>query len=219
MERARRRLVALLACLVLVAVAVLVTTPVSQDGVRDAVDGLGVLGPPAFVLLTAALGLAFVPGPLLAGASGALFGIALGFVVTVASSVLSAVAALVIARRAGRDGVAALEHPGHRRLAASTALARRHGTLAVVLQRLAPGIPDAPLSYGFGLAGLSVGQIALGTLVGTAPRALSYSALGDAGARADTTQAVLAGAGLALSLILGAAIAAAAWRRRPGDAG
>lgn len=154
-------------------------------------------------MLAALLGAALVPGPILAGVSGILFGAALGTVVTIASSTLGAVIALLIARHTARAQFVELSGP---RLKALTALAERHGTVAVIVQRLAPGIPDAPVSYLFGLLGVRVWQIALGTAVGAAPRAFSYTSIG---ASIDDPGSPLAYAGIAgvvITAIVGAEV-------------
>ena len=73
------------------------------------------------------------------------------------------------------------------------------------MARLVPGPPDAPVSYLFGLLGLRVWQIALGTAIGAAPRALSYTAIG---ASLDDDGSLLAYAGIGgvvLTALLGAA--------------
>lgn len=118
-----------------------------------------------------------MPGGILAATSGLLFGAALGTLVTIAASTLSAVISLLLGRHAGgeplRRGTVDRE-----RLTALADLARVHGTAAVAIQRLAPLIPDAPVSYVFGALGLRVWQIALGTVIGSAPRAFAYTSIG-----------------------------------------
>lgn len=163
---------------------------------RDWVEPLGAAAPPAYVVLSAVLGAALVPGPLLAATSGLLFGAALGTAVTIAASTLSAILSLVVGRHAGR---AHLE-PRARPLAE---LAQRHGTLAVALQRLAPFIPDAPVSYLFGALGLRVWQIALGTMLGSAPRAFSYTSIGASLDDPGSPLAVAGWAGVAVTGVVG----------------
>ena len=41
-------------------------------------------------------------------------------------------------------------------------------------------VPDGPFNYAFGVAGVAVWPLVLGTLIGSAPRAFAYTALGDA---------------------------------------
>lgn len=143
--------------------------------VRGWIEPLGAIAAPAYVLLAALLGAALVPGPVLAGVSGLLFGAVLGTLVTISAAVLGAVIALLTARHAA--GAQFADVSG-RRLQALAALAERHGVLGVIVQRLAPGVPDAPCSYLFGLLGVRVWQIAAGTAIGAAPRAFSYTSIG-----------------------------------------
>lgn len=146
-----------------------------QGRVRDWVEAFGPGAPLAYLVLSALLGLLLVPGPLLAGVSGVLFGPILGTAVTLASAIGSAVLALLVARTVGEPGMRELSGP---RLESLRGTLERHGTLAVIAQRLVPGLPDGPCNYAAGLVRIGSGQIALGTLVGSAPRAFSYTALG-----------------------------------------
>ena len=172
---ARWRLVALVGVLVVVAVVVLADPP-DLRGLRAAVAATGVWAPLVYLVASAALGAVFVPGPLLAAASGVLFGPVTGTVVTIGSAVASALLSWAGGRGAGYAGVR--DVLGQERAAVVAGFTRRHGTLGVLAQRLVPGIPDSPLSWAFGALGLGAPQVGLGTLVGTAPRAFSYSALG-----------------------------------------
>jgi uncharacterized membrane protein YdjX (TVP38/TMEM64 family) len=69
--------------------------------VRDWADSIGPLAPLLFVAVSASLTTLMFPGPLLAGASGLLFGVALGFPVSLASAVLGACLAFLISRYLG----------------------------------------------------------------------------------------------------------------------
>jgi len=171
----KTRLVLLLASLVAAFLVFWVGDLLSEARVREWVDAFGPGAPLAYVVVSALLGLALVPGPLLAGVSGLLFGAALGTAVTLAASVGSAVLALLLARRIGRDGMAEVSGPRLERVAGAL---ERHGLVAVIVQRLTPGVPDAPASYAAGLLKVRPWQIALGTLIGAAPRGFSYTALG-----------------------------------------
>jgi uncharacterized membrane protein YdjX (TVP38/TMEM64 family) len=172
-----RRLVLLSVVLVALLAVAWILQPVSEGEVRRLVEPAGALAPVAYVAVAGALGALLIPGPLLAGASGLLFGTATGFVATLAASVASALIARWLGRRAGREAFE--QTAGPRPLAAAEAV-RRHGTLAVVAQRLAPVVPDGPFNYAFGVAGVAARPLVLGTLIGSAPRAFAYTALGDA---------------------------------------
>lgn len=196
------RLSAFSLVLVVIAATTLLVLPLSRSGVTDAVDRFGWAAPVAYVLLGAVLGALFVPGPLLAAGSGALFGTWEGVVVSISSSVLSAVVSTLVSRHAGRSSV---DDVSGARATALIALARRRGLLVVVLQRILPGVPDAPFSYAFGAIGIGVPAVALGTALGSGPRAFAYTALGDA---AVTSNGPLAAVAVIVGVVISVAGAA-----------
>ena len=147
----------------------------SPERVRAWVEPWGWAAPVAFLSVAVPLHASFVPGPLLAGASGLLFGPLLGTAVTLTSSICSAMVELTVGRRTGREG---MDRLGGRRYRAAAAWLERHGFWAVVTLRLAPLLPDAPVSYAAGLSHVRTWQFIAGTAVGAAPRAFAYTALG-----------------------------------------
>lgn len=149
---------------------------IDVDGVRDAVAATGPVAPLAYVVMSATLGAIFVPGPILAGGSGLLFGPVVGVFVTLASAVGTAVITSVIGRRAGRQSARALLGP--ERADRIDALIDRRGLWAVVAARFVPGLSDALASYTFGAFGVPVWQMAVGSFIGSAPRGFVYTALG-----------------------------------------
>ena len=162
----RARLALLAVVLVALFVVFGVMQVVSRDEVQDWIEPLGGWGAPVFAVVSAVLGCLLVPGPLLAAVSGVLFGTWTGFAVTLSSSVLAALIAFAVGRMLGQ---AEWRHRD---------LLRRRGLLAVVVQRLVPGLPDTPFNYAAGVAGVRAHHLALGTAIGVAPRALAYTALG-----------------------------------------
>ena len=210
MTPARLRLVALLLGLTALWVIFWVVRPIGEQDLRDALAPLGWTAPVAYVAASTVLGVLLVPGALLAAVAGLLFGPVTGTAATMAAAVLSALLARVVADRTGREGVAELPSPRLRRLEAGL---ERRGVWAVVVQRLLPGVPDAPCSYLFGLAGVKAWQVALGTFVGSAPRAFSYVALGDAAGTRDTKLALVAGAVLLATGVVGATVGLTVLRR------
>jgi uncharacterized membrane protein YdjX (TVP38/TMEM64 family) len=147
----------------------------SSERVRGWVDGAGVWAPLAFVVISAALTVAFFPGPLLAGASGLLFGTALGFPLSLTAAVLGACMAFLIARTVGRDAAERLAGP--RVKAVRDAIGRR-GFLSVLYARIVPGVPYNLVNYGAGLTAIRLPVFAGATALGAAPRAFAYTALG-----------------------------------------
>lgn len=210
MRSAKGRLAVFVGGLVLVAVAVLVLAPVGRHGLRDDLAPLGAAAPLGFVAVAGVLGALFVPGPVLAGASGLLFGTATGFFATLGATVVTAVLAVLSARGAGRPGVEELADP---RVRAVERLLGRRPVLAVAVQRLLPAVPDAPFSYLFGLAGLPLGAVVLGTLIGAAPRAFAYTAIGDGLGGGGRTIGVVGAIVLVVGAVAGAALGAILVRR------
>ncbi len=149
---------------------------IDVEEVRRAVSATGPAAPLTYVVVSAVLGALFVPGSILAAGSGLLFGPLLGIFVTLGAAVGTAVVASFVGRRAGRDSARALL--GTKRADRIDELIERRGLWAVVGQRFVPGISDALASYGFGAFGVPLWQMALGSLIGSVPRAFVYTALG-----------------------------------------
>ena len=112
---------------------------VDVEAVRRTVAATGPAAPLAYVVVSAALGAVFVPGPILAAGSGLLFGPLLGTLVTLGATVGTATIASLIGRRAGRDSARALL--GAERADRLDERIERGGLWAVVGQRFIPASP------------------------------------------------------------------------------
>ena len=197
-----------------VAIVVLVVRPTPEavrawvGDVRDWVDSIGPLAPLVFILVSAGLTPLMFPGPLLAGASGLLFGTALGFPVSLTSAVLGAVIAFLIARYVAGDAV---EHLAGPRLKALEALVSRRGFLSVLYARIAPGVPYTLVNYAAGLTRIPLLVFAAATALGAAPRAFAYTALGGSLGNLRSPEAAIA---VAVLLVMGTAGLALLYRER-----
>ncbi len=196
-------LVGLLAACVLVLAS---TGSLNARRVRDWVDGYGAAGPLVFIALSALLTVVLFPGPLLAGASGLLFGTALGFPVTLTAAVLGASIAFSLSRWWAHDAV--LELSGVRLLALRGWLERR-GFVSVLYARIAPGMPYTLVNYAAGLTSIRLGVFAGATALGAAPRAFAYTALGGSLGDLRSPAAIVA-----LVVLVGMALAGAVLLRR-----
>jgi uncharacterized membrane protein YdjX (TVP38/TMEM64 family) len=174
-RRAWLRLGALGAGLATALAVVLLTSGFSAQGVRDWVDGFGVAAPLVFIVVSAALTCALFPSPVLAGASGLLFGTALGFPVSLTAATLGASCAFLISRKVGFTAVDQLAGPRVRRIRAWIG---RRGFVAVLYARIVPGMPYTLVNYAAGLTPLRLPVFAAATALGAAPRAFAYTALG-----------------------------------------
>jgi uncharacterized membrane protein YdjX (TVP38/TMEM64 family) len=210
-RRARARLAGLAGALAVCVVALALSGSVSSDGVRDHLDGLGVAGPVVFVLVSSLLTVALFPGPLLAGASGLLFGTALGTPISVTAATLGASLAFSISRWWAHDAVAALAGPRLERV--QHVLAGRP-FLTVLYARIAPGMPYNLVNYAAGMTHIPLRTFALATAIGVAPRAFAYTALGGSLHDLGSPEAVVAFAVLVLMAVGGLVLARRDVRRR-----
>lgn len=183
----------------------------SAERVRDAVEDVGPLAPLAFIVLSAALTVAMFPGPLLAGASGLLFGTALGTPTSIVAATLGASAAFSVSRRFGAGAVDELAGP---RVRAIQEWIAARGFLAVLYARILPLIPYNVVNYAAGLTPLRLVTFAAATAIGCAPRAFAYTALGGSIHDLDSTEAIVAVAVLVVMGLGGMVIAALDLRAR-----
>jgi uncharacterized membrane protein YdjX (TVP38/TMEM64 family) len=177
----------------------LLIAPRSTAELRATLDGLGAASPLLYVVLATLLACALFPYPVLAAASGLLFGAGWGAVLATVAGTTGAVAAFQIARAWGAAPVDDLAGPRARRLLEAV---ERRGFAAVLYARILPGVPRGIVSYGAGLTAIGLYPYAAATAIGTAPRAFAYAALADAFAvnRPDSPEAVVA---IALLIALG----------------
>ena len=167
---------------------------------HDWVDGFGVAAPLVFIVVSASLTCALFPGPILAGASGLLFGTALGFPVALTAATLGASCAFLISRHVGLSAVEQLAGPRVRRIRDWIA---RRGFVAVLYARIVPGMPFALVNYASGLTRLRLPVFAAATALGAAPRAFAYTALGGSLGNWNSPETLVAAAVLVAMAVLG----------------
>jgi uncharacterized membrane protein YdjX (TVP38/TMEM64 family) len=149
-------------------------TAPSSGELRDWGDELGWSGPVLWPLVFGVLNFV-VPWPILAGATGVVFGTAVGTPVAVAGVLVATTLQLLAARHvAGSD----LRRRLQERAPRIDAALERNGFLAIFYSRLAPAVPWGPVNYAAGLARVRVREAVLGTLAGGSPKVFAYVALG-----------------------------------------
>ena len=205
-HRAERLRLALFAAIVLTLFLAALVSGVlpSAEEVEDWGDGLGVAGPIVFIPAAAAGLCLFVPGPVLAGAAGLLFGTAAGTPVALAFIVLGAVMQMSISRYLAGD---AARHLLPERVKRFDRFIEERGFWAVFYMRLAPAIPYNLVNYGAGLTSLKVRSMAAGTAVGAAPRSFAWVALGGSLDDLGAPEAKVAIALLVVMAVVGAYMA------------
>jgi uncharacterized membrane protein YdjX (TVP38/TMEM64 family) len=215
-DHAGRRLVLLrlggFAALLAVGLGAMVVTgsfPTASE-IRDRGDDLGefatILFVPAFVLLNFV-----IAWPILAGASGLLFGTAAGTPLAIAGVVAAALAQMAVARNL------AGAHAGRllpRRVRALEGFLQRKGAVAVMETRIVPTLPYGAVNYAAGLTTLRYRDMAVGTLVGGAPKVFAYTALGGSLTNLHAIEAKIA-----IALMVVVAVAGALLLRREVAAG
>jgi uncharacterized membrane protein YdjX (TVP38/TMEM64 family) len=186
---------------VLAALLIVATvTGLSARGVRDWVDGFGTAAPLVFIVVSAALTCALFPGPVLAAASGLLFGTWLGFPVSLTSATLGACCAFLISRRVGLGAVEQLAGP---RVQRARGWIGRRGFLSVLYARIIPGMPFTLVNYAAGLTPLRLPVFAGATAIGAAPRAFAYTALGGSFGDWRSPETIVAAVVLAMMALVG----------------
>jgi uncharacterized membrane protein YdjX (TVP38/TMEM64 family) len=179
------------------------TLPNSGE-VRDWADDLGWVGPVVFIPAAAGGLCLFVPGPVLAGAAGLLFGTAAGTPIALSFIVLGAVMQMWISRHLAGDAAAQLLPQRVKRF---DRFIEERGFWAVFYMRLAPAIPYNLVNYGAGLTSLKAQSMAAGTAVGGLPRTFAWVALGGNLDDLGSTEAKVAIALLVAMALFGAALA------------
>jgi uncharacterized membrane protein YdjX (TVP38/TMEM64 family) len=198
------RLAALAGVLAALVLTLALTGSLSATRVRGWVDGFGVAGPLVFIAVSASLTVVLFPGPVLAAASGLLFGTALGTPVSIASATLGATMAFCVARWWAHDAVVALAGP---RLQALRAWVGRRGFVTVLYARIAPGVPYTLVNYAAGLTPIALRSFVAATALGVAPRAFAYTALGGSLGNLGSPEALVA-IGVLVAMALGGLVLA-----------
>jgi uncharacterized membrane protein YdjX (TVP38/TMEM64 family) len=192
-------------------VAAVLLLPHSADGLRALATTAGAAAPliaiAAWIVLTPAL----FPGTVLAAAGGLAFGSGAGAALGWAGAVAGALAAFGIARAVGRGSA---EHLLAERFTRIRHMLEHRGFAAVLLARLAPGVPASWLNYVAGLSRVRVKHFAAAIVIGAAIRTVPYALLG-AGIGAGSPMAI----GIAVASIAAggcvAAVLALRLRRSP----
>jgi uncharacterized membrane protein YdjX (TVP38/TMEM64 family) len=161
--------------------------------------------PLIFLLAHVAASLLFVPRTMLGLVAGLIFGLWWGLAWAALGSVLGAVAGFLIARYLNNGWIDLENLP---KIGPVLLRAEACGWRAVTMLRLIPVIPHSFTNYALGLTQLSLGDYALGSLLGQLPMTVAYVSFGAAGGKAATGQegwlvpVIVGVAALALSILL-----------------
>jgi uncharacterized membrane protein YdjX (TVP38/TMEM64 family) len=194
------RRIALYAAAVAIVFGVLAATgnlPSAQE-VRDFGNSLGPAAPflyvPLFVLANF-----IIAWVILAGAAGLLFGTAAGTPLALAGVTLAALAQMAVSRGLAGEHRGKLLPPRTKRI---ENFLTENGAVAVMESRIVPVLPYGLVNYSAGLTHLRYRDMALGTVIGAAPKVFAYTALGGSLHDLTSPEAITA---IALLVILGIA--------------
>jgi uncharacterized membrane protein YdjX (TVP38/TMEM64 family) len=146
----------------------------SSSEARDFGDDLGPLAPILFVPLFVVANF-IIAWPILVGAGGLLFGTAAGTVLGLLGVTGAALAQMAVSHRLAGDHRGKLLPQRTKRV---ESFLIEHGAVAVMESRIVPVLPYGIVNYSAGLIHLSYAAMAIGTLVGAAPKVFVYAALG-----------------------------------------
>lgn len=193
---------------VLFAVVALTGSFPSAHDVRDWGESLGafalIAAVPGFVLLNF-----LIAWPILAGATGLMFGTAAGTPLALAGVTIASLAQMSVARYLAGDQAGRLIPERVRRV---EGFLQRSGTVAVMESRIVPVLPYGAVNLAAGLTSLRFRQMAIGTVVGAIPKVFGYVALGGSLENLHAPEAKLAVGLLVVLGIAGAIVARVQFR-------
>ncbi len=146
----------------------------SREGLEDFGDDLGPAGPLLWPFVFAGVSL-IVPWPIVAGATGLVFGPAVGTPLALAGVLLGSTLQFMIARHGAGEALRRRVLARARRV---DALLERNGFLAVFYSRIVPGVAWGLVNYAAGLARVRLREVLLATVAGGTPKVFAYVALG-----------------------------------------
>jgi uncharacterized membrane protein YdjX (TVP38/TMEM64 family) len=160
----------------------------TPEEVRDWGEKYGDWAPLVYVPVFALVNLA-IPWPILAGAGGLLFGTAAATPLALFGVTLAALLQMAIARRLAGSHAGGLLP---KRTRAVEDFLTRNGTVAVMESRIVPLLPYGVVNFSAGLTRLRFSHMALGTVIGAAPKVFVYTALGGSLADIGSPEAIVA---------------------------
>jgi len=175
LRRARLGVAVLAVCAYGAAITILAVIALNARALADQLEILGLAAGPVLVLVGATLIAIMVPPSLICAAAGFTVGTPFGIVVALTAAVLGSALCNAIGRLASTP---ATRHAFGQKAERAAAWVEMRPFRAVAVARLTPGTPFSVLGYCFGIVGIRMLDVALGTAVGFLPRCVAYVALG-----------------------------------------
>ena len=174
----------------------------SSDEARDWGDDLGwiaaVVWPPLFGLIVF-----FLPWPIVAGATGFVFGTVAGTPLSIAGVLFASSFQFWLSRHVPTHG---LRRNVMERVPRLDELLHRNGFLTVFYTRLVPVLPWGAVSYAAGFARVRLRDVLLATLAAGTPKIFAYTALGGSFDNLARPEAIVAFVMLVVLAVVGIVI-------------
>lgn len=180
-----------------------------RDTLRSTIEGFGWWSWLVFVAAYALVALTPIPVTLMALTGGALFGVFVGSLLSVAGAMVGSVMAYWIAHFLGKDMVLGLL--GSHRDTLETYLGSA-GFQAVFTLRVLPGMPYWPINYGSGALNVPFREFTWASAIASVPGQISLVAVGAFAASPSIPGAVVVGIAWAAVIVL-TVVAGRAWKR------
>ncbi|NVM34569.1 MAG: VTT domain-containing protein [Candidatus Lokiarchaeota archaeon] len=117
-----------------------------------------------------------LPSEIVLLATGMIWGLVVGGIMGVIGSIAAGILCYYISKRGGRPLVE--KFIGEKAINLADDFIHKYGTGAILIARFLPFIAFDPISYASGLVDMDIKKYAIGTLIGSIPRAFFYSWLG-----------------------------------------
>lgn len=154
---------------------------ITAQGIRDWVNGFGVMAPIAYIVVWAILPIFFFPVPILALAGGLSFGLLEGTILTLIGAMVNSTLMFLLANVLAKDMVTKyLENKLPEKWWNKFQRAEsKEGFLIVLICRLIPIMPYNVINYISGLTNIRFRNYFLATLIGIAPGTVIFLNVGD----------------------------------------
>ncbi|MHA1412667.1 MAG: TVP38/TMEM64 family protein [Promethearchaeota archaeon] len=147
------------------------------DWFVNPIFNLGFIGILLFLIIMGVQGLLVpIPSEIILLATGIIWGFIGGGIMGITGSMCAAMLCFYISKKGGRPLVK--KFIGEKAIDMADNFIRKYGMGAILIARFLPFVAFDPISYVSGLVDIDVKKYALGTLIGSIPRAFFYSFLG-----------------------------------------
>lgn len=180
-EKLKKKIIIVVLVVLCIVIYKLFLQGVTAQGIRDWVNGFGILAPIAYIGVWAILPIFFFPVPILALAGGLSFGLLEGTILTLIGAMVNSTLMFLLANVLAKDMVTKYLS---NKLPAKWwnkfyKAEKKEGFLIVLICRLIPIMPYNVINYVSGLTNIKFGSYFIATLIGITPGTVIFLNVGD----------------------------------------